>query len=95
MPRNSYERVAVIFPVKDIGLRERLFDEILRTYLRDTDKARILNADGSYARANAGTESKPRHTSIRCSSQTFFMDLAQGRSGAKPVAIAAGERVAG
>jgi polyphosphate kinase len=95
MPRNLHERVEVMFPVKDIMLRERLFDEILRTYLRDTDKARILRADGNYARANAENGSKPRHNNMRFSAQKFFMDLAQNRSEAKPVAVVEGERAAG
>ena len=52
MPRNLYERVEVMFPIKDGELRKRIFEEILQTYLRDTDKTHILLSDGSYGRTS-------------------------------------------
>ena len=51
MPRNLYERVEVIYPVKDALLRERVKNEILEAYLADNLKARVLQRDGSYVRA--------------------------------------------
>src|SRR6266487_6388734 len=51
MPRNLYERVEVIYPVKDALLRERVKNEILEAYLADNLKARVLQKDGSYIRA--------------------------------------------
>ncbi len=51
MPRNLYERVEVMFPVKDPMLRDRIRHEILDAYLSDTLKARVLRRDGSYVRA--------------------------------------------
>src|SRR5438093_2487877 len=51
MPRNLYERVEVMFPVKDPMLRNRVRHEILDAYLADTVKARVLRKDGSYVRA--------------------------------------------
>jgi polyphosphate kinase len=53
MPRNLYERVEVLFPVKDAAHRERICTEILATYLADTRKARLLGPDGSYSRPRA------------------------------------------
>src|SRR5450432_2719663 len=50
MPRNLYERVEVMFPVKDALLRERVRREILESYLADTLKARLLQKDGTYIR---------------------------------------------
>jgi polyphosphate kinase len=49
MPRNLYERVEVLFPVKDELLRERLCEEILPSYLADNRKARVLGPDGGYS----------------------------------------------
>jgi len=49
MPRNLYERVEVLFPIKDAQLRERICSEILPGYLQDTRKARLLGANGRYA----------------------------------------------
>src|SRR3984957_6155165 len=60
MPRNLYERVEVMFPVKDPMLRDRIRHEILDAYLADTAKARVLRRDGSYVRAwQAAGKRKP------------------------------------
>jgi polyphosphate kinase len=53
MPRNLYERVEVLFPVKDPAQRERICTEILASYLADTRKARILGPGGTYSRPRA------------------------------------------
>jgi polyphosphate kinase len=48
MPRNLYERVEVLFPLKDEALRERICKEILPAYLADNRKARVLGSNGQY-----------------------------------------------
>ena len=48
MPRNLYQRVEVLFPLKDEQLRERISREILQAYLADNRKARVLGPDGVY-----------------------------------------------
>jgi len=48
MPRNLYERVEVLFPLKDEELRERISKEILPAYLADNQKARVLGPSGRY-----------------------------------------------
>jgi polyphosphate kinase len=53
MPRNLYERVEVLFPVKDPQHRDRVVNEILASYLADTRKARLLDAQGRYLRPKA------------------------------------------
>ncbi len=53
MPRNLYERVEVLFPLKDPQHCERVCNEILSSYLADTRKARILGSDGGYSRPRA------------------------------------------
>jgi polyphosphate kinase len=53
MPRNLYERVEVLFPVKDPAHRERVCAEILSACLADTRKARLLGPDGTYSRPRA------------------------------------------
>jgi polyphosphate kinase len=80
MPRNLYERVEVMFPVKNSALRKRIFDEILETYLKDTDKARVLHPDGTYGRAyqaNSRLSRNGRHFSA----EGFFIELAEGKTG--------------
>jgi polyphosphate kinase len=80
MPRNLYERVEVIFPVKDELLRERIHQEILEAYLADNVKARILQKDGSYVRTwQAQGKRKPPAASAAFSAQEFFLRLAEGK----------------
>jgi len=50
MPRNLYERVEVLFPLRDSGHCDRVCTEILSSYLADTRKARMLGSDGTYSR---------------------------------------------
>jgi polyphosphate kinase len=83
MPRNLHERVEVMFPVRNPALRNRVLGEILHAYLRDNDKARILQADGSYARADSRKTAKHSRNGNRFSAQSHFLDLAEGRSEAK------------
>jgi polyphosphate kinase len=52
MPRNLYDRVEVLFPLKDPHLGNRII-EILSAYLADTRKARVLSPDGTYSRPRA------------------------------------------
>jgi polyphosphate kinase len=49
MPRNLYERVEVLFPLKDPQLRARVVSDILPAYLADTRKARLLGSNGCYS----------------------------------------------
>lgn len=53
MPRNLYERVEVLFPLRDPQHCERVCTEMLSAYLADTRKARILGSNGSYTRPRA------------------------------------------
>src|SRR5215472_11936327 len=79
MPRNLYERVEVVFPVKDELLRKRLVEEILPSYLADTRKARVLGPAGQYRqlRKERGLKS--------FSVQQQLMEMAQVRvNGAAP-----------
>jgi polyphosphate kinase len=58
MPRNLYERVEVLFPLKDELLRQRICNEILPAYLADNVKARVLGADGEYTYVSRGRKGK-------------------------------------
>jgi polyphosphate kinase len=73
MPRNLYERVEVMFPVKDPAHRTQVV-EILDHYLKDTAKSRMLHANGKYLRAFHGDSSKPGRNGSRFSVQEFFID---------------------
>lgn len=77
MPRNLYERCETVFPVTAPALRDRLEHEILRSYLRDTLKARLLEPDGHYSRA-------PHRKSQPFSAQDHLMQVANSQVGPSP-----------
>jgi polyphosphate kinase len=72
MPRNLYERVEVIFPLKDPALCQRVRDEMLASYLADTRKARLLSSDGTYSRPPA------YRNRYQFSVQEYLMGIANG-----------------
>ncbi len=78
MPRNLYERVEVLFPLKDPHLKDRICKEILPAYLSDTRKARVLGSDGKYTRVQRARGSKG------LSVQDHLMHLAQARVNGSP-----------
>ena len=92
MPRNLYERVEIMFPVKDPSLRDRLRHEILDAYLADTVKSRVLRRDGSYVPAwRAAGKRKPPVPGF--SAQDFLLAVAEGKQAAMPaVPIPLGEK---
>jgi polyphosphate kinase len=78
MPRNLYERVEVMFPVKDPMLRNRIMHEILSAYLADSVKARVLRKDGAYLPAwRAGRKRKAPVPGF--SAQDFLIAVAEGK----------------
>jgi polyphosphate kinase len=72
MPRNLYERVEVLFPLKDPQLKDRVTKEILPAYLADNRKARILGSNGVY------THSKREKGARPFSVQDYLMSVAHG-----------------
>jgi polyphosphate kinase len=57
MERNLDRRVETLLPVRDPEIREHLRDVVLNTYLKDTDRAMVLDSAGHYERP--GTASGP------------------------------------
>jgi polyphosphate kinase len=93
MPRNLYERVEVIFPVKDELLRERVRQEILESYLADHVKSRFLQKDGVYVRAwRAQGKRRPPTGSAAFSAQDFLISLAEGKQALEGIPAAPGPR---
>jgi polyphosphate kinase len=78
MPRNLYERVETMFPVKDPLLRDRIRHEVLGAYLADDAKARVLRRDGAYIRAwqSAGKRKPPMPG---FNAQEFLLAMAEGK----------------
>ncbi|HUI83094.1 MAG TPA: polyphosphate kinase 1, partial [Candidatus Binatia bacterium] len=78
MPRNLYERVEVLFPIRDAMLRQRIRGEILEAYLADSTQARILQSDGSWVCADA-VRTRSRRSAAHFNSQEFLIALAEGK----------------
>lgn len=83
MPRNLYERVEVLVPLRDEMLRQRVRHEILDAYLADNRKARILLKDETYIRAWQPMHGKRNRRmptgSAAFSAQDFLMSVAEGK----------------
>jgi len=88
MPRNLYERVEVLVPLRDEMLRDRVRHEILNAYLADNRKARVLLPDTTYIRAWQSPHGKrngrpPSGSSAFCS-QNFLIGVAEGKAPVVP-----------
>ena len=59
MPRNLDRRIEILFPIEDELCRERIL-EVLIYQMLDTDRARIMQADGSYIRFRDQTPTEQR-----------------------------------
>jgi polyphosphate kinase len=83
MPRNLYERVEVLVPLRDEMLRERVRREILDAFLADNRKSRILLKDATYIRAwqtGRGKSNRPPVGAAAFSAQDFLMSVAEGKA---------------
>jgi polyphosphate kinase len=89
MPRNLYERVEVLVPLRDEFLRERVRREILDALLADNRKARILLRDATYIRAwqplHGARKRKPPTGAASFSAQDFLIAVAEGKQGADAI----------
>jgi polyphosphate kinase len=66
MPRNLDRRVEVVFPVKK-EIAQQVINHVLKAYLEDTNRARIMKSDGTYSRLKTQSED------AGFDSQQFFM----------------------
>jgi len=83
MPRNLYERVEVLVPLRDENLRNRVRREILDALLADNRKARVLLRDATYIPAwqplHGKRNRKPPIGAAAFSSQDFLISVAEGK----------------
>ena len=88
MPRNLYERVEVMFPLKDALAGERVRHEILDAYLVDNLKSRLLRKDGVYVRSwQAEGKRKPPAGGAAFSAQDFLLGLAEGKQAVEAMPV--------
>src|ERR1700683_5206076 len=79
MQRNIYERVEVMFHVRNAELCTQVFGQVIEPYLADTEKTRILLADGRYVRSGAPAAAAHSRNGFRFNAQEFLIGFAEGR----------------
>src|ERR1700677_2825789 len=79
MHRNIYERVEVMFHIRDVELCRQVFGQVIEPYLADTEKTRILLADGRYVRAGEAGSALHSRNGFRFNAQEFLIGFAEGR----------------
>ena len=79
MQRNIYERVEVIFRLKDPVLANQIITEVVAPYLADTLKTRILLPTGDYVRLHAARELAHLRNGHHFNVQDFLIDWVEGR----------------
>jgi polyphosphate kinase len=79
MHRNIYERVEVMFHLRDPELCNQVYSEVIQPYLADTEKTRILEPSGQYVRENSlGAPANAREP-FTFNVQEFLIGFAEGR----------------
>jgi polyphosphate kinase len=68
MERNLDRRVEVLCPINDQAMRQLLRDAVLEVLLSDTDRAWMLQTEGTYVRATPPPEVPPLN------SQKFLLE---------------------
>jgi len=79
MQRNIYERVEVIFRLRDPALCNQLFSEVIAPYLADTLKTRLLLPDGEYVRLHEARRLAHLRNGHRFNVQEFLIEFTEGR----------------
>ena len=79
MPRNLYERVEVMFRLKDPALCQQVCTTVLAPYFADTEKTRFLLPDGTYERARNIRTAAHSRNGARFNVQEFLIGMAEGR----------------
>jgi polyphosphate kinase len=81
LPRNFFRRIELVIPIEDGVLRERLIKEVLATSLGDNVKARRLQGDGTYLRAQINDGEKR----VRSQFELIARARADEQGGARPL----------
>jgi polyphosphate kinase len=75
MQRNIYERVEVMFRLKDPALRSQVFTQVISPYLADTEKTRILLPSGDYVPSRKAGQFSASRNGFRFNAQEFLIGL--------------------
>jgi polyphosphate kinase len=85
MQRNIYERVEVMFHLKDPALCQQVLSEVIAPYMADTQKTRILLPSGEYVRSSAAGALSHSRNGFQFNAQEFLIGFVQGRENLAPL----------
>jgi polyphosphate kinase len=85
MQRNIYERVEVMFRLKDPVLCSQVFTQVISPYLADTEKTRILMPSGDYVSSHKAGEFSASRNGFRFNAQEFLIGFPEVHDGAQAV----------
>jgi polyphosphate kinase len=85
MQRNIYERVEVMFHLKDPALCQQVLSEVIAPYMADTQKTRILLPSGEYVRSSAAGALSHSRNGFHFNAQEFLIDFVQSRENLPPL----------
>lgn len=77
MHRNIYERVEVMFHLRNAALCDQILREVVGPYLADTEKTRILLPDGEYVRTRQARSLSHSRNGFHFNAQEFLLESAQ------------------
>jgi hypothetical protein len=79
MQRNIYERVEVMFHVRDAALCAQICNEVIEPYFADTQKTRILLPSGEYVHARDAHKLLGIRNVFHFNVHEFLIGFAEGR----------------
>ena len=85
MHRNIYERVEVMFHLRNPALCDQVLREVVAPYVADTEKTRYLLADGRYVRAQQAGALARAGNGVRFNAQEYLLGFAQGAAPLKTI----------
>jgi len=77
MQRNIYERVEVMFRLKDPVLCSQVFTQVIAPYLADTEKTRVLLPSGDYVRRHKAGQFSASRNGFRFNAQEFLIGFTE------------------
>lgn len=85
MHRNIYERVEVMFHMRNADLCAQIFNEVIEPYLADTQKTRVLLPNGDYVHARDAHKLLSMRNGFHFNAQEFLIGIAEGREDIRSV----------
>src|SRR5580658_2583297 len=77
MHRNIYERVEVMFHLRNPALSDQVLREVVAPYMADTEKTRYLQPDGSYVSSRDAGSAARKREKFRFNAQEYLLGFTE------------------